>query len=253
MSAQTIGEQVRWQDLKVRSEADIVFDIAKREGWQDCEVFGSGDMITQPQESKGWKLIPADLYKYSIPMQAVARLHEVINAGIRVQGVIIADDTRREEPAPAPVEPEEQKTVPLPAPEAQAIELALPGQHRTDPPTELALPRVDLLAAAGAVVSFAGKALLGLIRVAIVLALVAGALALAVGVIGLVGSVIHQLIRFWPVIPVVLFLFACAGSSTGTSTGTGRVSRVDYDPKLVILVEDGKGGTAWISLFTWYD
>lgn len=249
MCAQMMEEQVRWQDLQVRSETDIVFDIAKREGWEDCEVFGSGDMITQPQESKGWKLIPADLYKYSIPMQAVARLHQVINAGIRVQGVIIADDTRREEPAPAPVEPEEPETEPPPAPaspEAQAMELpslpALPEEHRTAPPAPPALPTVDIAAAAGTAVSFAGRALLGLVCVVIV-----GAL--AVGVIGLIGSVIHQLIRFWPVIPVILFLFACAE----WNTGTGRVSSVDYDPKLVILVEDGKGGTAWISLFTWYD
>ncbi len=250
MCAQNVGEQVRWQDLQVRNESDIIFDIAKREGWGDCEVFGSGDMITQPQESMGWKLIPADQYKYSIPMQAVARLHQVINAGIRVQGVIIADDTRREEPAPVPVEPEEHETVAPPAPaqpEIQAMEPARPEEHSTELPPAPALPRVDPLAAAGTVVSFAGKALLGLVRVVVVGALVAGAIALAVGVIGLVGSVIHQLIHFWPVIPIGLFLFSFSG------TGTGGDSGVDYDPKLVVLVEDGKGGTAWISLFTWYD
>jgi hypothetical protein len=27
----------------------------------------------------------------------------------------------------------------------------------------------------------------------------------------------------------------------------GAVAGVNYDPKLVILVEDGKGGTAWVS------
>ena len=67
MSTQSIIQQVRWQDLKVRSEIDIVLEIAKKEGWEDCEIFGYGDMITQPQESNGWKLIPADLYKDSIP------------------------------------------------------------------------------------------------------------------------------------------------------------------------------------------
>src|SRR5512139_743742 len=102
MSEINVGEQVRWQDLRVKSELDIVFDIAEQQGWKDCEVFGSGDMITQPQESKGWKLIPADLYEDSIPPQAVGRLHQVINAGVRVRGVIIADDQRREEPAATP-------------------------------------------------------------------------------------------------------------------------------------------------------
>jgi len=244
MCAQTIGEQVRWQDLQVRSETDIVFDIAKMKGWEDCEVFGSGDMITQPQESKGWKLIPADLYKYSIPMQAVARLHEVINAGVRVRGVIIADDTRREEPAPTPLEPEEQKTVAPPAParpEVQAPELPPPARAeelRTSPPAAPAVPRVDPLADAEAVVSFAGKALLVLIRIAVMGSIV------ALGIYAL----FHY---FWITLILGFMILIIAGS--GSSTGTDGVSRVDYDPKLVILVEDGKGGTAWISLFTWYD
>ena len=63
MTTTTVAEQVRWQDLKVRSELDKVLEIAKEEGWEDCEVFGYGDMITEPHESNGWNLIPADLYK----------------------------------------------------------------------------------------------------------------------------------------------------------------------------------------------
>ena len=64
MTAQPITQQVRWQDLTVRSELEVVLEIAKKAGWKDCEIFGHGDMLTQPQESKSWKLIPADLYKY---------------------------------------------------------------------------------------------------------------------------------------------------------------------------------------------
>ena len=51
MSTQTLGPQVRWQDLRMRSEIELVLEIAKQQGWDDCEVFGSGDMITQPQDS----------------------------------------------------------------------------------------------------------------------------------------------------------------------------------------------------------
>lgn len=250
MCAQTVGEQVRWQDLQVRSETDIVFDIAKREGWEDCEVFGSGDMITQPQESKGWKLIPADQYKYSIPIQAVARLHQVINAGVRVKGVIIADDTRREESDSAPVESDTHETVAPPAPtqpEAKAMDPVLPEEQRTELPAAPDRSRVDPLAAAETPAPFAGEVLYGLTRLAIVIAILVGAIAVAMGVIFLISLVGHELIHFWPVLPIGLFLLSCVGSSTGTG------SRVDYDPKLVVLVEDGKGGTAWISLFTWYD
>jgi hypothetical protein len=191
MSTQIIGEQVRWQDLKVRSDIDIVLEIAKKEGWEDCEIFGYGDMITQPQESMGWKLIPADLYKYSIPIEAVGRLHQIINAGVRVQGVIIADDERRIESLPAP-----------------------------------ATPKVSL-SSVKTVVSFLFKALLGFIRV--------------VGAIALVSFFAVSLIHFWPVIIL--------GSLAVAVIGAGS----DYDPKLVILVDDGRGGTAWVSLFAWYD
>jgi hypothetical protein len=189
MSTQIINQQVRWQDLTVRSEVDIVLEMARKEGWEDCEIFGHGSMITQPQESMGWKLIPADVYKYSIPTEAVARLHQVINAGVRVQGVIIADDERRTEPSPAPANPK-----------------VSPPSVRT-------------------VLSLIGKALFKLICVA--------------GAIALIAFFALSLIYALPFI-----LLALLAGATGNS---------EYDPKLVILVDDGRGGTGWVSLFTWYD
>jgi len=244
MSARNVAEQVRWQDLKVRSELDMVFDIAAQEGWKDCEVFGSGDMITQPQESKGWKLIPADLYQDSIPPQAVGRLHLLINAGIRVRGVIIADDQRREEPAPVPA--------PAPAPARPGVFRslarsmaswgggALHGSMRLARAAGSFSREVvsGLIRSAGAVLSFSGKALLVLLRIAAV-----GALA-AFGIYAL----LHY---FWPVMILGFMMFLFSGAATGTNTGTG--SRIRYDPKLVVLVDDGSGGTTWVSLFTWYD
>ena len=209
MSTQMIRQEVRWQDLTVRSEVDVVLEIAEKEGWDDCEVFGYGDMITQPQESKGWKLIPADLYKYSIPTEAVARLHQIINAGVRVQGVIIADDERRIEPSPPPAKP--KFSLPSVKPIMSWIGNVLSG----------------LIRSFQAVMSFSGKALLRLIRVA--------------GIIVLVSLVAHALIHVWPLI--LLGLFVAAVASAGTN----------FDPKLVVLVDDGRGGTVWVSLFTWYD
>lgn len=205
MSTPNTGEQVRWQDLKVRSELDTVLEIAEKEGWEDCEVFGYGDMITEPQESKGWELVPADLYKYSIPPEAVGRLHRVVNAGVRVKGVIIADDQRRTEPAPEPPP-------------------ARPG---------ISLPSIM------PVLTWIGRAFAGLIFAAGIGILVAGALSMA-------ALIIRALAHLWPVIPIGLLLILLV---TGGSAGTG----VDYDPKLVILVDDGRGGTTWVSLFTWYD
>ncbi len=189
MSDQTITQQVRWQDLKVRSEADLVMELARRQGWQDCGSFGSGAMITSPQEARGWKLIPADMYEYSIPVEAARRVMQVINAGVRIQGVIIADDQRREAPTPPP------------EPDSQALDWI------------------------GPLAAQAGKALLWLAGAAAMLAFVAG-----MASIMLIAA---------PVLVIMMML----GGSTGTS----------YDPKLVILVDDGNGGSAWIDLFTWYD
>ena len=212
MSAKTVHQQVQWQDLKVRSELEVVFDVAGKERWKDCEMFGHGDMITQPREITGWTLIPADQYKYSIPIEAVKRLHQVINAGVRAQGVIIADDVRRTVPPPAPAKP------------------------------KVLLKKV-LLKAVGSVVSRIARALLWLTCIAI----------LAAVVIGLIALIVTWPVYFVPMI--ILGLLACAGASTSTSAGssTSSITRKRYDPKLVVLVDDGNGGTAWVSLFTWYE
>jgi hypothetical protein len=193
MSALTLDRQVQWQDLKVRSELDIVFEVAAKEGWKDCEMFGHGDMITQSQESTGWKLIPADQYNHSIPIEAIKRLHQVINAGVRVQGVIIADDGRRAEPPPTPARPKAS------------------------------------LSAVTAVASFIGKALLRLICFVIC----------AAGVIALVVAAAYFMVSLAPILTLGLLV--------------GAVSGKKFDPKLVVLVEDGNGGTTWVSLFTWYE
>jgi len=201
MYTQSIIQQVRWQDLEVRSEVDIVLEIAQKEGWEDCEIFGYGDMITQSQESTGWKLIPADLYEDNIPTEGVARLHRIINAGVRVRGVIIADDERRTETPPAPAKPK----------------ISLPST------TEISSSIGRALVGVGKVL---GKVLVGLI--------------IAAGVIAFISTIVTALIYAAPIM-IIFGLIGAAGSST------------DYDPKLVILVDDGKGGTVWVSVFTWYD
>jgi hypothetical protein len=105
MVTQSTRKIVQWQDLEVISEVDLVLKISQENGWKDCEIFGYGEMIAQPQESTGWKLIPADLYEYSIPAQGVDRILKIVNAGVRIHGVIIADDQRRTDPRARPAKP----------------------------------------------------------------------------------------------------------------------------------------------------
>ncbi len=191
MSLQPLTQQVRWQDFMVVNEVEMVLKIGTQLGWEDCEIFGYGDMITEPQESMGWDLIPADQYKYSIPVEAIGRLHHLINAGIQVKGVIIADDQRsHEEPEAAPE------------------------------------PKISLLPFK-TILSAVGKVLIKVLAVAAILALVG------------LGAIV--LLYLSPVI----ILCGLVGMGKGTSNG--------YDPKLVVLVDDSQGRTAWVSLFTWYD
>jgi hypothetical protein len=191
---QPITDRIQWQDFKVKNEVDVVFEIAQQQGWQDCEIFGHGDMITQPLDSTGWKLAPADLYEYSIPAEAVARVLQVINAGVRIQGIIIADDQRRTVTPPPPPRPE----------------IALPS--------------------AGAVLAWVAKALLRLVML----------LGVIVFVAGIVFMVLYAAVLLAPLLIVAAFL-APSGRS------------LDYDPKLIILVDGGEGETVWVSILTWYD
>ena len=203
MFTQPTTQQVQWQDFKVISEVDLVLKIAQQNGWKDCEIFGSGDMLTQPVETKGWNLIPADLYEYSIPDEGVERILQIINAGVRIQGVIVADDQRKTDSQPAPAKP------------------------------------VVSLPSAGTVFSLIRKALLR--SVAII-----GTLLLGLGVIA--GVILLGLTIVAGAVFIAPLLILGAVLDHGP-----QLVDWDYDPKLIILVDDGNGGITWISVLTWFD
>ena len=231
MFTENTTQQVQWQDFIVKSEVDVVFEMARQKGWKDCEIFGYGDMITQPLESKGWKLIPYDLYEYSIPAEGVDRVLKTINAGVRIKGVIIADDQRKSAPPPAPARPgiskpsaikgvivavDQRKSAPPPAParpsisrpsEIKGVIVAVDQRKSTPPP---APTRPSSRSSAGTIFSFIGIVLLGLI----------------------VTPFAFALMPLW----IIVNIFG-----------------QDYDPKLIVLVDDGKGNHVWISLLTWYE
>ena len=196
MFTQPTTKLVQWQDFKVRSELDLVMEIAQQKGWKDCEIFGHGAMITEPLETTGWKLIPADQFKYSIPAEGVERVLQTIHAGVRIQGVIIADDERRTAPAP---------TVPSAPPAPAAPELAEP---------KASLPSAET------VLKFLGKILFEMIKI---------------------------------VCFIVFLPFLVLGAIVNSGGSTSGGDDTDYDPKLIILVDDGNGSTVWISVLTWYD
>ena len=77
---------------------------------------------------------------------------------------------------------------------------------------------------------FIGRALSGLGRALVGLGKALVGLIIVAGVIAFISTIASSLIHFAPIM-IILGLIAAAGSS------------MSYDPKLVILVDDGKGGT----------
>ena len=53
------------------------------------------------------------------------------------------------------------------------------------------------------------------------------------------------------VISALAAILVTIGTGLLILTGLGAV--LSLDPKLVILIDDGNGGTIWVSLYTWYD
>lgn len=53
------------------------------------------------------------------------------------------------------------------------------------------------------------------------------------------------------VISALAAILVAVGTALLVVAGLGAA--LVYDPKLVILIDDGNGGTIWVSLYTWYD
>jgi hypothetical protein len=105
------------------SQFEQIKSIAEKFGWNnqnDIKLFGKGEMITNQVTINGWILKPINLHKSIIPSEAMQRVMELINAGIRIKGIVIADDARKYEvkqvtvPKPAPVPTPTPSPIPLP-------------------------------------------------------------------------------------------------------------------------------------------
>jgi hypothetical protein len=163
------------------------------------ERFWEGEMIEAPVDVNGWRLIPADQYEYSIPAEAVERVLHLVNSGVKLKGVVIADDVRS---------PQIKKNQPAPRHTRQTV------QPKPEPtPIEF-----DWDAA--------GKVL---------------------KVLGLMGLAVAA------VVTMSWLLAALVTIGTGLLVATLIIGALAFDPKLIVLISDGDGGTIWVSLYTWYD
>lgn len=67
------------------------------ENWS-LPVIGYGRMITEPITKNGWHLFPLEHYEGSIPHLAIEIVEQMKQAGVEIEGVVIA--CRVEEPQP---------------------------------------------------------------------------------------------------------------------------------------------------------
>ena len=61
---------------------------------EEFEVVGSGEMPTEPCQIGEWWVVPAEQYKGKVPKEAQQKLFSIINQGLKIKGVLIADDIR---------------------------------------------------------------------------------------------------------------------------------------------------------------
>ena len=59
------------------------------------EVIGHGVMPTKPMQIGEWWVVPADQYDSTIPPEAYKKLNALINRGIKIKGVFVADDIKK--------------------------------------------------------------------------------------------------------------------------------------------------------------
>jgi hypothetical protein len=155
-----------------------------------------------------------------------------MNAGVRIQGVIIADDKRKTNPPPITAKPVVSR--PSTRPVLSMIGKVVRGW--------VAIPG----AALGRLAAIAGVARHGLaditgvaLRALVVIARVALRVLVGVALVGFLGLIMGPFTLL--LAPMIILGAAMGGPST------------KFDPKLIVLVEDGNGGTAWISVLTWFD
>jgi len=178
----------------------LLSELASRNGWDDVERFWQGEMITMPMEVKGWKLIPADQYKYSIPSEAVGRVFELLNAGVKIQGIVIADDIRSYDAKQKPAKPSPQKADPKP-------------RKDTFEPVQINWDFVLTI----------------------------------FKILGVITAVIAAVITLSALLAVI------ATVGVGILVVAGILGALAFDPKLIVLISDGNGGTIWVCLYTWFE
>lgn len=113
-AAPEIAPAIRFRKPKRRaaprlciSQSTVILAIAKMQGWEEVRKVGQGGMIDGPIETNGWKVISLEMYKGIIPPEAMHKV-ETLTRGIRLKGLLVADDMQHIE--------QQSRTMPLVAP-----------------------------------------------------------------------------------------------------------------------------------------
>jgi hypothetical protein len=107
-----------------RDAVSEVSAIARREGWTKVCVMGVMNMIDHPQYIGDWAIYPKDQFPHRIPAEGLERLRTIINAGIKIKGVVVMDDPRHH-PLPTKLlpPPDPRRRINIPDVELPQIEL----------------------------------------------------------------------------------------------------------------------------------
>jgi hypothetical protein len=76
-----------------------VDEVASKHGWEVGEkairVIGQGEIPTDPVEVNGWKVMKATDYEGIVPQEAIERVKILLDEGVEIKGLLIADDLRK--------------------------------------------------------------------------------------------------------------------------------------------------------------
>ncbi len=99
---------------KISQDTKDVMSLARKKHW-GFRVLGDRGMIPNPIFLFGWWFIPLEQDKLVIPARANRRVQELLNAGVRIKGVIVAHQSTYCLPAPKA----EPKPKPQPKPKKE--------------------------------------------------------------------------------------------------------------------------------------
>ena len=97
--ANTEPEITTFSPVGMTKAKPSVSEIASKKGWKvgkkEVRVIGHGELTNHPEKVNGWEVMKATDYPGIVPQEALDRVEILLDEGVEIKGLLIADDLRR--------------------------------------------------------------------------------------------------------------------------------------------------------------